>query len=430
MLELACNAKFRISRRMAVREDVVCFRLIVAHLAKPNGPSDPGSMHANALCFLSAVFWPIFACFAELCRRLARWSVAQKPCCMAWALPVVLAYNAPVPAFGQATRFGAVPSSVESGSQAVFESSTESAGPGLPDASDPFITRLPPVLESAAVARRNPASEIDHRRDAEAIQRYRKGFFQGFRISGSWMDSEGSNGLGISNLDTSLTVAVPLGSFENLLLVTPGFEVDQLDGHTDIDMPSRLYDAGLSFMWRKQFNDRWGSMVAVRPAIASDFRTSRDAIRITGRALATWEWFPERLSLVFGVVYLDRNDLPVLPGAGLIWTPNPDWRLDLIFPRPRLARRLMFLPRQREDWVYLGGSLGGRTWAVERESGVSDQLTLSDYRLYLGWERIRDGGSGWFVEGGYVFWRELEYEVSPLTRSISDAVMIRGGFTF
>jgi hypothetical protein len=183
-------------------------------------------------------------------------------------------------------------------------------------------------------------------------------------------------------------------------------------------------------MWRKQFNDRWGTMVAARPAVSSDFQTSQDAMRITGRALATWQWVPERLSLIFGVVYLDRNDLPVLPGAGLIWTPNPDWRLDVIFPRPKLARRLVFIPREREDWVYLSGSLGGRTWAVERQPGIPDQLTLRDYRLSLGWERIVEGGGGLFVEAGYVFGRELEYEIAPIAQSFDDAFIIRGGISY
>jgi hypothetical protein len=225
-------------------------------------------------------------------------------------------------------------------------------------------------------------------------------------------------------------VAVPLGSFENLLIATPGFDVDYLDGPIQVDTPPRLYNVGVDLMWRKQFNDRWGSMVAVRPGVASDFQTSQDAFRITGRALATWQWVPERLSLLFGVVYLDRNDLPVLPGVGLIWTPSPDWRLDLIFPRPKLARRLAFWPQQFEDWVYLGGSLGGRTWAVERASGDTDQLTLRDYRLFLGWERIVDGGSGLFVEAGWVLGRKLEYERVPLTLSFDDALLIRGGITY
>jgi hypothetical protein len=45
----------------------------------------------------------------------------------------------------------------------------------------------------------------------------------------------------------------------------------------------------------------------------------------------------------------------------------------------------------------------------------------------LGWERILDGGAGAFVEIGYVFGRELEYETSTTDRSFGDAAMIRGG---
>jgi hypothetical protein len=103
--------------------------------------------------------------------------------------------------------------------------------------------------------------------------------------------------------------------------------------------------------------------------------------------------------------------------------------MDVIFPRPKLARRLAFMPREREDWLYLSGSLGGRTWAVERLPGISDQLTLRDYRMSLGWERIRDGGGGIFAEIGYVFGRELEYDTSPISESFSDAVMLRAGIT-
>jgi hypothetical protein len=55
---------------------------------------------------------------------------------------------------------------------------------------------------------------------------------------------------------------------------------------------------------------------------------------------------------------------------------------------------------------------------------------LRDYRLSIGWERIRDGGGGIFAEAGYVFGRELEYENSPKVESFSDAAMIRAGFTF
>ena len=84
---------------------------------------------------------------------------------------------------------------------------------------------------------RNRALEIVQRRDDYAVRRYRQGFFQRFRFSGSWIDRTGDDGLGISNLDTSLTVALPLGNFENLLLITPGFQVDFLDGPTRSTRP-------------------------------------------------------------------------------------------------------------------------------------------------------------------------------------------------
>lgn len=191
-----------------------------------------------------------------------------------------------------------------------------------PTATASGFWRLPPVAETESETPRNDVLEIVQRRDDYAVRRHRRGFFQRFRFSGGWIDRADQNDLGIGNLKTSLTCAVPLGSFENLLIITTGFEATSLRGSSQFDAPSQLYDVGIDFMWRTQLNDRWGAMVAVRPGVASDFQAKQKSFRVTGRALATWRWLPERLSLVFGVVYLDRNDLPILPGAGLVWTPN------------------------------------------------------------------------------------------------------------
>jgi hypothetical protein len=346
------------------------------------------------------------------------------------ALCVLLSLAAPPRALGQHAVDEPDWWSPEPFGRNTYASFTGGDVPEVQGTFDSPLSRLPAVAGHASYDPRNRASEIVQRSDATAVRRYRAGFFQRFKFSGGLIDEAGSDSLGIANLDTSLTVALPLGSFENLLLITPGFEVNYLDGPTQVDTPPRLYNTGVDIMWRKQWNDRWGSMVAVRPALASDFQTSQDAIRITGRALVNWQWIPERLSLLFGVVYLDRNDLSLLPGIGLIWTPTPDWRVDVVYPRPKLARRLTFVPRRLEDWIYLGGTLGGGTWAVNRQASVSDQLTLRDYQLFFGWERILEGGSGLFAEAGYVFGRELEYEVVPAAFSLDDAVLLRAGVRY
>jgi len=45
-----------------------------------------------------------------------------------------------------------------------------------------------------------------------------------------------------------------------------------------------------------------------------------------------------------GIVYLDRNDIRLLPGAGLTWTPSANSRVDPVFPRPKIEHRMAFSP--------------------------------------------------------------------------------------
>ena len=83
-----------------------------------------------------------------------------------------------------------------------------------------------------------------------------------------------------------------------------------------------------------------------------------------------------------------------------------------------------------ETWAYLSVGLGGNTWAVTRRSGRSDELSLRDWRLKLGLERIVDGGGGWFVELGYAFKRRLEYENTDTEISLSDGILLRAGWNY
>lgn len=291
-----------------------------------------------------------------------------------------------------------------------------------------------PVMEFAQQHPAAPsvrAEEVAPRSDLQPLRRHKAGFLQRVGVSAEWTPRFGDTGLGVTTLKTSATAAVPLGSFQNLLLITPGFEVATVDAPAGVEIPDELYNADIDFMWRKQLTERWGAMVGVTPGYSSDFQSSDGAIRIRGRGFATWEWLPDRLTLLMGVVYLDRNDLPLLPGVGLTWTPVPEWRLELLFPRPKLAYRLEFIPGLRERWVYLSGQLGGRTWAVERRSGMTDELTLRDIAIAVGWEQLRDGGGGAFAEFGWSLGRELEYDLAaPLRYSFDDAVFLRGGISY
>jgi hypothetical protein len=126
------------------------------------------------------------------------------------------------------------------------------------------------------------------------------------------------------------------------------------------------------------------------------------------------------VDLVFGVDYLDRADIKLLPVAGLIWVPTPEMRFELVFPRPRAVFQLT--DRYR---LYFAGELGGGTWAIERESMAIDLATYRDLRACVGLEHIHKDGQRSAFEVGYLFDRRLEYTSGIGDMPLNDSVIFR-----
>jgi hypothetical protein len=135
---------------------------------------------------------------------------------------------------------------------------------------------------------------------------------------------------------------------------------------------------------------------------------------------------------MLGAAYLDRDDIPILPMAGLVWTPDEDTRLEVTLPRPRLARRLCWDEAWAGPgaWVYLAGELGGGAYAVRRSAGFDDEMTLRDFRLLFGVERKGEGGWNGCAEIGYAFGREIEFERDATKHQPSDAVLLKVGISY
>ncbi|MEZ6132255.1 MAG: DUF6268 family outer membrane beta-barrel protein [Planctomycetaceae bacterium] len=262
------------------------------------------------------------------------------------------------------------------------------------------------------------------------VSRFRKQAIQKFSVSGGWLVAANGNDLNNSFLEGSVGLAVPLGSFDNVLGVTPYFRTDWMDASGAIEIPNELFDTGVRLFWKKPVNDRLSITAVVSPSVRSDFTTGDGAIRIFGMGLLTWQKAPDRPALSMGVVYLDRPDIPILPAVGLSWTPNPHTKLDIRFPESRISRRIEKHGSQDETWAYLSGGFGGNTWAVSRVSGANDQLSLRYLNLMIGLETIFDGGTGWFAEAGIAFDRQLEYESTTTEVPLSNALMLQAGWSW
>jgi hypothetical protein len=153
-----------------------------------------------------------------------------------------------------------------------------------------------------------------------------------------------------------------------------------------------------------------------------------DSFRIPGRALALFDASPQA-RLVMGSVYLDWETVSLLPAAGVVYTPDSDTRFELVFPRPKIGRRL-HRSGELESWIYFRGEYGGGSWAIERVNGADDVMTYRDLRLIVGVESKDDSGIGGYWELGYVFDRDLDYERGPGDYSPDETLMLRVGSTY
>lgn len=256
------------------------------------------------------------------------------------------------------------------------------------------------------------------------------GVVQQLMMSGTFLAGGNSpNSLGINEIAFRGTLGFPFFTIESPLLISPGFTMHLLDGPRSVDVPPRLYEAYVDFRWLRRLTPKLGMDLAVTPGVFSDFnKVGSQSIRIQGRGLGAYDW-SERLRLVAGVLYLDRDDIRLLPAAGAFWTPNDDVRFELIFPRPRIARRL-FWSDEVAWWAYLLGELGGNSYGVTMADGSQDTLTYRDYRFMLGIERKVNLRIGGYFEVGYVFGRELEYLSGPPPISPPGTVLVRGGLVY
>ena len=258
--------------------------------------------------------------------------------------------------------------------------------------------------------------------------------FQKLLLDGMWMPRQGENGLGMSDVGLKCVLAVPCPTRDWPLLLIPGFAVNFLDAAPAFGLPPRVYDAYAMFRWVPRLGSRLMFDVAVTPGVYRDFdQRTGDGLRVTSHAAVVWNWTP-RVKLVAGAMYLDRRDWNILPLGGMIWEPDPDFQCELLFPQPRIARRIGWFGRTGEDvqdWLYVAGEFGDSIWAIQCPGGVEDRVAYSDIRAFLGMERKVIGSASGRIEVGYVFNRKLvSYDTATPESFPSNTLMLRAGMNY
>ncbi len=204
--------------------------------------------------------------------------------------------------------------------------------------------------------------------------------------------------------------------------ITTAINIHLLSGPNVVPLPPRLYDFSLGYQKRGRIKDYMSYDLATSIGVFSDFEDSaRDGIRFPGHAVGMLHLKPE-LDFVFGVDYLSRDDIKLLPVGGISWRPQamPDMRFDLVFPRPRIDYSI-----DNQSKIYLAGRLGGGTWDIEFPNNDNDVMTYRDLQLLLGFENRNSDGNLSSVEFGYVFDRRLQFRTLSQPTEFDDAFVLR-----
>ncbi len=255
-------------------------------------------------------------------------------------------------------------------------------------------------------------------------QAQRQSAFQAFKQKNTLIPTDD---LGFLDLEFEPVFAFPSPMPGSYFVLTPGFGWHFLNGPDQPDMPAELYDLYLDIRWPIVFSPFFTLDTGITPGLYTDFESSDgDAFRLGARVAGAWQYSPV-LKIVAGIAYLDRVDVDWLPIGGIIYTPNPEWLIELMSPKAKIARRI-YVMNGCEQWVYLGGEFGGGSWSIQRASGQQDLVSYYDLRFFSGFEGKMPSGTTWYVEAGLVFDRNLEYASNTPNYSPDTAAMFRLGF--
>lgn len=257
------------------------------------------------------------------------------------------------------------------------------------------------------------------------------------RLQFSWLpDGNGLRDLSQQEFDLSVVFAFPnFLNTEQPIYVAPSFGMTMLQGGGIVGLPNQVYSGVLDMQWRTDPRERFSVDLGVGVGVHTDFRTFNvDSLRLTGHALFN-VGLNEETTFRGGVVYYDRLALKMLPAFGLLWHPNPEARIDLFFPRPRVSQFLTSLTNY-DVWWYYGAEYGGGSWTMRQSGGTRTQTDINDIRVTTGFEfglpaQLKEGEHIGFIEVGLVFEREVVFRSTPGSNfDPGTTVMIKAGIGY
>jgi len=241
----------------------------------------------------------------------------------------------------------------------------------------------------------------------------------------------GTGQFGVFEVNAESRYSSPLPA-QWILSLAPQFNLRLWEGPTTPALHGDIYRGGLDIQLTSPTLGPYTAELAFNPSVNSDFdhNLTSDAWNFDGRGAVFVRTSPQWMFML-GALYWDRVNSRILPYAGVIYTPNDWFELRATFPRADMS---LFLgtPWGVPQWLYVAGEYHVEAYQIEPITAgpTRERIELEDWRLMLG-VRSDSGGISSFLEGGWVFGRNVDFAHAPASGfDISSGFIARFGMRF
>ena len=262
----------------------------------------------------------------------------------------------------------------------------------------------------------------------EAVRRFRD--LTSFEYTHLPRTKNKDNGFGMDEIDLRMQLAFPCRFIPNngktgFFYVAPSGRLVWWNGPNAPDMSPNGFGAMFDFSVQPKFNDTFSLIAWGRVGLFSDFeKVTSNAWRYQGRLEGIGQLSPQ-MEVHAGVIYYDRVRVKMLPTLGVVWTPDDNWVLRMVFPNPKISRLLWTGPRA-DWWGYLHMDYAGGSWEITPLGGMTD---YNDIRLGAGIEFASPSRVGGYLEFGGSLDREL-YSRNDGRTGLPSVLYLKTGFIF
>ena len=266
---------------------------------------------------------------------------------------------------------------------------------------------------------------------AQGPQPYRFGWSG--RIDAGYLSDESASGgrgdFGIFEVDTELRYTTPLLNGW-IFGLAPQFNYRAWSGPRVPGLPGSVYRIGGDIELATPANGAWSVQLVFTPSVNSDFKsqTTSNAWNFDGHGILFYRYSHQWL-FAFGAGFWDRVQDQVVPYAGVVFTPDNRWEFRILFPESRIS---YFLgnPCGIGYWVYVNGEYHVESYEIQEQlTQLPEQIQLEDWRILLG-IRSDNGFVTSFIQGGWVFARDVRFRNATPDFEISSGFMLQGGIRF